>query len=71
METQGARSDARGHKLIRFRPLLLMTVLTLLALAALIALGRWQWERYESKVAAAEADRGGRAVRLRSSSRQP
>jgi surfeit locus 1 family protein len=41
--------------MIRFRPLLLMTVFTLLALALLIALGRWQWEKYDAKLAAAEA----------------
>jgi surfeit locus 1 family protein len=35
--------------MIRFRPLLLMTVMTLLALGVLIALGRWQWEKYELK----------------------
>lgn len=40
--------------MIRFRPLLLMTALTLLALAALIWLGRWQWDRFEEKRALAE-----------------
>src|SRR5688572_19768217 len=40
--------------MIRFRPLLVMTVLSLLALAALIWLGRWQWDRYEDKRALAE-----------------
>src|SRR5262245_26504053 len=39
--------------MIRFRPLLVMTVLTLLALAALISLGRWQWNRYQQKLALA------------------
>jgi surfeit locus 1 family protein len=37
---------------IRFQPLPVMTVLCVLALALLIALGRWQWERYERKIAA-------------------
>jgi surfeit locus 1 family protein len=40
--------------MIRFRPLLVMTVLSLAALAVLISLGRWQWEKYEQKSAAAE-----------------
>jgi surfeit locus 1 family protein len=40
--------------MIRFRPLPLMTLLTVLALAVLIALGRWQWEKFETKTAAAE-----------------
>jgi surfeit locus 1 family protein len=40
--------------MIRFRPLPLMTIFTLVCLAVLISLGRWQWERYEEKVAAAE-----------------
>src|SRR5262245_3204683 len=40
--------------MIRFRPLLLMTGLTLVALAALIWLGRWQWDRYVQKLALAE-----------------
>lgn len=39
--------------MIRFRPLLVMTVLCVLALALLVGLGRWQWERYEQKMAAA------------------
>ncbi|WP_395645511.1 SURF1 family cytochrome oxidase biogenesis protein [Terricaulis sp.] len=39
--------------MIRFRPLWLMTVLTLFALALLIWLGRWQWDRYETKRRAA------------------
>lgn len=39
--------------MIRFRPLLLMTAFTLIALAVLIALGRWQWEKFEIKTAAA------------------
>lgn len=41
--------------MIRFRPIWLMTVLTVLALAVLVMLGRWQWERYSEKIAAAEA----------------
>jgi surfeit locus 1 family protein len=40
--------------MIRFRPLPLMTVLSVVALAVLIMLGRWQWEKYEQKTAAAE-----------------
>ncbi|MBL8542279.1 MAG: hypothetical protein JNJ63_00585 [Hyphomonadaceae bacterium] len=40
--------------MIRFRPLLLMTALTLVAFAVLIAFGRWQWEKYELKTAAAQ-----------------
>jgi surfeit locus 1 family protein len=40
--------------MIRFRPLPLMSLLSIAALAILIMLGRWQWERYEQKVAAAE-----------------
>lgn len=40
--------------MIRFRPLPLMTLLTLAALAILVMLGRWQWERYAEKSAAAE-----------------
>lgn len=39
--------------MISFRPLPLMTLLSLIALAVLIALGRWQWERYELKQALA------------------
>ena len=41
--------------MIRFRPLLLMTVFTVASLALLISLGRWQWERYDAKRAAAAA----------------
>jgi surfeit locus 1 family protein len=40
--------------MIRFRPLPVMTLLTLIAFAVLIALGRWQWEKFETKSAAAE-----------------
>lgn len=39
--------------MIRFRPLLFMTLLAGLALFGLLLLGRWQWERYEQKRAAA------------------
>lgn len=40
--------------MIRFRPLLIMSVLSIFALAVLVALGRWQWERYEEKTALAD-----------------
>jgi len=40
---------------IRFRPLPVMSVLTIAALAVLVGLGRWQWERYDLKVALADA----------------
>ncbi len=40
--------------MIRFRPLLVMTILTLAALAVLIGFGRWQWEKYVEKTAAAD-----------------
>lgn len=40
--------------MIRFRPLLVMTIVSLLALALLIFLGRWQWERYDEKSALAD-----------------
>jgi surfeit locus 1 family protein len=40
--------------MIRFRPLPLMTILSVVSLAILLMLGRWQWERYEEKTAAAE-----------------
>ncbi len=39
--------------MIRFRPLPIMTVLALVALAVLLALGRWQLARYDAKIAAA------------------
>lgn len=39
--------------MIRFRPLIVMTLFTLLALCVLVALGRWQWEKYVIKSAAA------------------
>ncbi|MBC7770407.1 MAG: hypothetical protein H7124_16630 [Phycisphaerales bacterium] len=40
--------------MIRFRPLLVMTAVTVLAFALLLVLGRWQWERFEEKSALAE-----------------
>jgi surfeit locus 1 family protein len=40
--------------MIRFRPLLVMTAVTLIAFAVLILLGRWQWERYQQKSTLAE-----------------
>lgn len=40
--------------MIRFRPLLFMTLFSVAALGVLVALGRWQWERYDEKRAAAE-----------------
>lgn len=40
--------------MIRFRPLLIMTGFSLVALAVLISLGRWQWEKYDEKLALAE-----------------
>jgi len=40
--------------MIRFRPLPLMSLLSIVALAILVMLGRWQWERYEQKAAAAD-----------------
>jgi len=40
--------------MIRFRPLLMMSALTLVAFAILIWLGRWQWEKYIEKTALAE-----------------
>ncbi len=39
--------------MIRFRPLILMTVFTMLALVLLVSLGRWQWEKYVIKSRAA------------------
>lgn len=39
--------------MIRFRPLPLMTVFAVLALAMLVIAGRWQWEKYDLKTAAA------------------
>jgi surfeit locus 1 family protein len=40
--------------MIRFRPLWVMTIFSVIALAVLIALGRWQFEKYVEKTAAAE-----------------
>ncbi len=40
--------------MIRFRPLLVMTIFSVVSLAILIALGRWQWEKYDEKTRAAE-----------------
>ena len=40
--------------MIKFRPLPLMSILSIVAFAVLIMLGRWQMERYDEKVAAAE-----------------
>jgi surfeit locus 1 family protein len=39
--------------MIRFRPLPLMSLLSVIALAVLLSLGRGQWEKYERKTAAA------------------
>lgn len=39
--------------MIRFQPLPVMTLLCVLALALLVGLGRWQWQRYDEKTAAA------------------
>ena len=36
--------------MIRFRPLPVMSLLAIAALAILITLGRWQWERYHEKL---------------------
>lgn len=40
--------------MIEFRPLWLMTLLSILAFAVLIIFGRWQWEKYDTKMAAAD-----------------
>ncbi|MDZ4693020.1 SURF1 family cytochrome oxidase biogenesis protein [Terricaulis sp.] len=40
--------------MIRFKPLLIMSVVTIATFACLIMLGRWQWERYEMKSALAD-----------------
>lgn len=40
--------------MIRFKPLIVMTILSIGALCLLVSLGRWQWEKYDEKVAAAE-----------------
>jgi surfeit locus 1 family protein len=39
--------------MIRFKPLPVMSLLSVVALAVLILLGRWQWEKYERKTEAA------------------
>lgn len=39
--------------MIRFRPLPLLSIFAILALAFLLWAGRWQWQRYEDKKAAA------------------
>lgn len=39
--------------MIRFKPLIVMTILSVGALCLLVSLGRWQWEKYDEKVAAA------------------
>lgn len=41
--------------MIRFRPLPVMSLLAIAALAILITLGRWQWQRWEEKTALADA----------------
>lgn len=41
--------------MIRFRPLPVMTLLAIVALAVLVVLGRWQFERYQEKRALAAA----------------
>jgi surfeit locus 1 family protein len=40
--------------MIRFRPLPVMTILTVVALAVLVMFGRWQWDKFQLKSAAAE-----------------
>jgi len=40
--------------MIRFRPLPVMSLLTIISLAILVTLGRWQWERYDEKTALAD-----------------
>ncbi|MBL8530554.1 MAG: hypothetical protein JNK94_02360 [Hyphomonadaceae bacterium] len=40
--------------MIRFRPLPLMSIFAIVALAVLVSFGRWQWERYEQKTALAD-----------------
>lgn len=47
---------------LSFRPLRALTFVALLALALLLQLGKWQWERYEEKRGA--ADRGIERVTL-------
>lgn len=40
--------------MIRFRPLLVMSAVTIVSFALLVMLGRWQWERFEEKTALAD-----------------
>lgn len=40
--------------MIRFQPLPVMSLLTLIALGVLVFLGRWQWERFDEKTALAD-----------------
>jgi surfeit locus 1 family protein len=40
--------------MIRFRPLIVMTIFAIIALVFLVIAGRWQWEKYELKTAAAD-----------------
>lgn len=40
--------------MIQFRPMPVMTVLAIFALALLFMLGRWQWEKYERKIEAGD-----------------
>ncbi|MEQ1708112.1 MAG: SURF1 family cytochrome oxidase biogenesis protein [Terricaulis sp.] len=40
--------------MIHFRPLLVMTLISVAAFAVLLTFGRWQWDRYETKMAAAD-----------------
>lgn len=40
--------------MIQFRPLWLMTIFSIVAFAILVSLGRWQWEKYDTKMALAE-----------------
>lgn len=40
--------------MISFKPLPLMSLLSIIAFAVLISFGRWQWEKYEIKSAAAQ-----------------
>jgi surfeit locus 1 family protein len=47
---------------IHFRPFPLMTLFAVLALALLVMAGRWQWEKFELKRAAAEEPVAERAV---------
>jgi len=40
---------------ISFKPLPVLSILAIAALAVLVSLGRWQWQRYDEKVAAFNA----------------